>query len=77
MTFCTALGKEEANRQLRNHWRTWVTEDQIAELAQKGVETLRIPVADWMYDTYEPFTKCWDGSLEELDRVISTFMRSL
>jgi glucan 1,3-beta-glucosidase len=23
-TFCRALGPEEANKQLRRHWRTWV-----------------------------------------------------
>ena len=35
-SFCTALGKEEANRQLRRHWQTWVTEEQIKNLAQSG-----------------------------------------
>ena len=28
-TFCTSLGAEEANRQLRIHWKTWVNEDHI------------------------------------------------
>jgi len=33
---------------------------------------LRIPVADWMFDVYTPFNNgCWDGSLEELDRVLA------
>jgi glucan 1,3-beta-glucosidase len=69
-TFCTALGKAEANRQLRQHWATWVTEDEISNLASMNVETLRIPVADWMYVPYEPYIGCWDGALEELDRVL-------
>jgi len=47
-----------------------VTEEQIILLKQDGVETLRIPVADWMYVPYEPFTGCWDGALDELDRVL-------
>ena len=33
-TFCTALGPTEANRQLRQHWKTWVDEAQIEKLAQ-------------------------------------------
>ena len=69
-SFCTALGKEEANRQLRNHWRTWVTEEQIAKLASFNVEHIRIPVADWIFEPYEPFIGCWDGALEELYRVL-------
>ena len=70
-TFCTALGPEEANRQLRNHWKTWVDEDQIRRLSNLGGKHLRIPVADWMYIPYEPYIGCWDGSLEELDRVLA------
>jgi len=69
-TFCTALGKDEANRQLRLHWEAWVTEAHIRELAAKGVDTVRIPVADWMFAPYEPFIGCWDGSREMLDRVL-------
>lgn len=67
-TFCTALGDKEANRQLRNHWKTWVTEDQIRKLATSGVKYLRLPVGDWMYLPYEPYIGCWDGALEEVDR---------
>jgi glucan 1,3-beta-glucosidase len=36
-----------------------------------GVDTLRIPIADWMYIPYEPFIGCWDGALEQLQRGIS------
>ena len=71
ITFCTALGKVEANRQLRNHWRAWVTEEQIANLAHIGVKQLRLPVGDWMYIPYEPYIGCWDGALEEVDRVLA------
>lgn len=69
-TFCTALGAEEANKQLRRHWRTWVTEEQILNLAQTGIDTIRIPVGDWMFVPYEPYSGCFDGALEELDRVL-------
>ena len=70
LSFCTALGDEEANKQLRRHWRTWVTEKEIVALAEAGVDTVRIPVGDWMYVPYEPYVGCMDGALEELDRVL-------
>lgn len=69
-SFCTALGPTEANRQLRLHWKTWVTEDIIANLAANAVDTIRLPVGDWMFKPYYPFIGCWDGSLEEVQRVL-------
>lgn len=69
-TFCTALGEEEANAQLRLHWAKFVTEDDIAKLASYGVNSLRIPVGDWMFKPYPPYIKCTEGSIEELDRVL-------
>ncbi|EEY56663.1 glucan 1,3-beta-glucosidase, putative [Phytophthora infestans T30-4] len=68
-TFCTALGKEEANRQLRIHWATWVTEADLKEMAEAGVNSLRVPVGDWMFIPYEPYIGCTDGAVNELDRV--------
>ena len=69
-SFCTALGKEEANKQLRRHWQTWVTEDIIREIAESGVDTIRIPVGDWMFIPYEPYIGCFDGAIDELDRIL-------
>ena len=66
----TALGPEEANKQLRRHWRTWVTEKEILSLKASGLDTLRIPVGDWMYAPYGPFVGCMDGALDELNRVL-------
>ncbi|KAH7470921.1 hypothetical protein KRP22_003203 [Phytophthora ramorum] len=68
-TFCTALGKEEANRQLRIHYDNWVTEKDIAELAAAGINSMRVPVGDWMFNPYEPYSGCTDGAVEALDRV--------
>ncbi|KAJ1639800.1 glycoside hydrolase superfamily [Pavlovales sp. CCMP2436] len=31
-SFCTVLGPEEGNKQLRRHWRTWVTEEDFIRL---------------------------------------------
>jgi glucan 1,3-beta-glucosidase len=57
-SFCEVLGHKEANRQLRAHWDTWVTEDIIEELAASGaVNSLRLPVGDFMYQAYGPYSK--------------------
>ena len=70
LTFCKALGPVEANRQLRLHWKTWVTEEQIRSLASKNITHIRIPVPDWLYTPYGPFEGCYDGAVEVLDSVL-------
>lgn len=70
-TFCEVLGPVEANRQLRNHWDTWVTEDLIQQLARSGINSLRLPVGDYMYKPYGPYADgCFDGALEYVDLVL-------
>ena len=63
-SFCEVLGPEEGNKQLRRHWDAWVTKEIIEELAQSGaVNSLRLPVGDWMYKPYGPYgeTSCDRG----------------
>ncbi|CAN0360664.1 unnamed protein product [Ascophyllum nodosum] len=74
-TFCQALGPKEGNAQLRRHWATWVRELDIAELATAGVNTIRLPVGDWMYQPYGPYVGCTDGALEEVDRLFELCRR--
>lgn len=55
-TFCEVLGPEEANKQLRRHWETWVTEDIVQQLVDSGaVNSLRLPIGDYMYKPYGPY----------------------
>ena len=58
-TFCTALGPQEANRQLRQHWRTWVDEAQITKLALSGVETIRYDKTMIRYMINCFYSLCW------------------
>lgn len=52
-------------------WETWVTEDIIKELANSGINSLRLPVGDYMYKPYGPYRNgCWDGSLEYVDKLL-------
>mmetsp|Transcript_1390 Transcript_1390/g.3205 ORF Transcript_1390/g.3205 Transcript_1390/m.3205 type:complete len:726 (-) Transcript_1390:311-2488(-) len=70
-TFCEVLGPKEANRQLRRHWETWVTEDIIEQLAKSGINSLRVPVGDYMYKPYGPYVDgCFDGALEYVDTML-------
>lgn len=66
-TFCQVLGSEEGNRQLRIHWDTWLTEDHISKLANLNINSLRLPLGDWMFTPYGPYVGCTDGSLEKVD----------
>ena len=75
-SFCTALGPKEANRQLRLHWKQWMTEQHIADIAATGATHVRIPVGDWMFEPYDIYdvveegVRCNDGALDELDRAL-------
>ena len=70
-TFCKALGAEEANKQLRRHWEAWVTPEIIAKLAKSGINSLRLPIGDYMYKPYGPYVDgCFDGSLEYVDKLL-------
>ncbi|KAJ9053299.1 hypothetical protein DSO57_1025650 [Entomophthora muscae] len=64
-TFCEVLGREEAERQLRRHWESWVTEGDLARLAAAGINHVRIPVGYWAVDIKngEPWVK---GSFDYL-----------
>ncbi len=53
------------------HWDTWVTESIIVKLAQSGaVNSLRLPVGDWMYKPYGPYVGCTDGALDYVDYLL-------
>ena len=65
-TFCEALGATEANKVLRAHWDSWVTEEHIKELADKEVEIIRLPIGDWMYEPYEAYVGCFDGAQDKI-----------
>ncbi|KAL1507112.1 hypothetical protein AB1Y20_007968 [Prymnesium parvum] len=70
-TFCQVLGPEKANKQLRQHWKTWVREQDIAAIAATGATHVRIPIGDWQYIPYGPYIGCMDGANEELDRALA------
>ena len=36
------------------------------QLATMGINTVRLPVGDWMYKPYGPYIGCTEGSLEQV-----------
>ncbi len=73
--FCKYLGPAEANKQLNTHWESWITFEKLAKVKEYGINTLRIPVSDWMFIPYDVYdleqdnTKCYDNSLYYLDKL--------
>ena len=71
-TFCEALGPEEGNAVLREHWEKWVTEDLIKDLADREVEVVRLPIGDWTLKQYGPYVGCTDGADEYIQWALDT-----
>ena len=69
-SFCAALGPHEANKQLRRHWAAWVRDEDIESIAKSNASHVRIPVGDWMWESYGPYANCTEGALHELDRAL-------
>ena len=70
-TFCQSLGKARCTSVLQQHWASFITLDDIAELNNMGYNTLRIPVGFWAFIDplpTEPYVR--STQLQELNRVI-------
>lgn len=47
------LGSNEAFKRLNNHWLTWYTEDDFKDIADAGINTVRIPIGYWAFETLD------------------------
>lgn len=66
-TFCEALGPEEGNKVMRDHWETWVTRDLLQDLVDREVEVIRVPIGDWTTTAYGPYIGCMDGAADKIE----------
>jgi len=57
---------------MREHWDHWITEAHISDLADRGVEMVRLPIGDWTLDPYGPYVGCMDGAAEKIDWLFDT-----
>lgn len=51
-TLCQAMGDQVAE-EMENHYRTFITEKDIAEIAAAGLNWLRIPIGFWAIETID------------------------
>ena len=66
-----ALGQSVANINFAHHWDTWTTQQDISQMKNYGLNTIRIPVGYWMredlvYTDSEHFPQ---GGLKYLERI--------
>jgi len=60
---CEYLGYDEAEKRMQAHWNSWVTEAEIIELKNAGINHLRIPFGYWAWEwpTGQPWVwGSWD-----------------
>jgi len=57
-TLCQALGTKAAST-IENHYKTFITEKDFADIASAGLKWVRLPVGWWMIETWdkEPFVE--------------------
>lgn len=76
-TYCAELGEAEATRRLTEHWRTFITRDDFAWLAQVGINAVRLPVGHWLFGKQYPYHRAYGanphpfvvGGLDIVDQV--------
>ncbi|KAI9839553.1 MAG: hypothetical protein M1819_002179 [Sarea resinae] len=65
-----ALGQDAADAAFQKHWSTWITEDDIQQIANLGLNTLRIPIGYWMKEDLVSESEYFPrGAFEYLERV--------
>ena len=65
------LGQDRANAAFQNHWNTWITQADIAQMKGYGINTIRIPLGYWLLETilYKDSEHFPQGAFPYLERV--------
>ena len=71
-TFCSALGPDEGNAVLREHWDKWITEDTFVQMAARDIEIVRLPIGDWTLKAYGPYVGCTEGAADKITWLLDT-----
>lgn len=66
-SFCIELG-EQAEQKLREHWTSFITEEDFKWIKEKGLNTVRIPVGHWIFGDVPPYS----GAIDRLDWAMDT-----
>lgn len=67
----TSLGQANANTSFAGHWDSWIVEDDFANMASYGLNTVRIPVGYWIHEdlVYADSEHFPQGAFSYLERV--------
>ncbi|KAK4705100.1 glucan 1,3-beta-glucosidase, partial [Phenoliferia sp. Uapishka_3] len=49
-TYSEALGRSEATSRLSSHWQSWITQSDIQNIANAGLNHVRIGIGYWAFD---------------------------
>ncbi|KIY73602.1 glycoside hydrolase family 5 protein [Cylindrobasidium torrendii FP15055 ss-10] len=52
-TFGQYVDRDTATSMLKQHWDTWITESDFAEIAAAGLNHVRLPIGYWAFDVRE------------------------
>ena len=47
----SALGQDTANSRFAQHWSSWITQGDINQMISYGLNTIRIPVGYWIWES--------------------------
>lgn len=60
-SFCVELGAM-AEKRLKPHWETFITEDDFGWLARAGIDAVRVPVGHWIFGPPYPYHERYGNS---------------
>lgn len=67
----TKLGQDAADAVFAQHWNTWITQDDIIQMVDFGLNTIRVPIGWWIKeDEVTENEKYPRGQLQYLDRLM-------
>ncbi|MEQ1560714.1 MAG: glycoside hydrolase family 5 protein [Methyloglobulus sp.] len=77
-TYCAELGALAETR-LKQHWRTFITQNDFAWLAGIGINAVRIPVGHWIFGAGYPYHRTYgdnpspfvEGGIDILDQAFA------
>ncbi len=77
-SWCVELGRR-ADGLLRQHWHNFISADDFAWLAERGINAVRIPVGHWLFGPDYPYHPSYgvsqfpfiDGGVEVLDNAFA------
>lgn len=67
--YCQQLGYDECFKRLSHHWDTWYSEGDFKQMADAGLNSVRIPIGYWAFKPYD-YDPYVTGQVPYLDRAL-------